>query len=36
MSEPDYIDPAVGLPLAAVLWAVWLIMVIRDKRRSSK
>lgn len=32
----DYIDPAVGIPLAAVLWATWIIMVIRDRRKEKR
>lgn len=28
----DYIDPRVALPVAAILWVLWVVMVWRDRR----
>jgi len=30
--NPDYLDPAVGLPLAALLWAVYAYMIRKAHR----
>lgn len=29
---PDYIPPALGLPLAAILWTIWAIVAIRTRK----
>jgi len=31
---PDYIDPAIGIPLAIVLWLIVIVQYRRDKRRN--
>ncbi len=30
--SPDVIPPAVGIPAALILWAVWGILAWRDRR----
>jgi hypothetical protein len=30
----DNFDPAIGLPAAAILWAIWLVLHLRERRRN--
>lgn len=32
--NPDVIPPAIALPAAAVLWAVWGVLAWRDRRKT--
>lgn len=36
LATPDYISPALGIPVAVVLWAVWVALVIRDRKKAGK
>lgn len=31
----DYIDPAIGLPIAAGLWIVYILMVLKDRKKDN-
>lgn len=31
--NPDYIDPAIGIPFALALFAYWGYLILRDRRR---
>lgn len=31
MLNPDYISPAVAIPLSLLLWAILLIMILRER-----
>ena len=33
-STPDYLDPALGIPLAIILWTLLLIIVLVQLRRA--
>lgn len=31
--SPDYLDPTVGIPVALILWGIWGVVALRDRRR---
>lgn len=32
---PDYIDPAVGIPAAVILWTIVIITMVRSYRKGT-
>ncbi len=36
MNRLDYIDPAIGIPMAIILWGFWLFCAWYDDRKARR